>query len=142
MRLAPWLRRRVPVPVTVAFFAAFGAVLSPVWAQSWLQNRRQEAGLRTLTALEMRVHLDERFAGVSLVPMSGGVTVVCGRLAGLDDLEALNKIIHSTAPSAPVTCSLIAGRTDVPDRFFQMMPAESTQWLKDARWIERRRNSY
>ena len=141
MRLPPWFRRRVPVPATVALFAAFGALISPVFARTWLQGRRQEAGLRTLTALELRARSDDRFAYVSFIPMAGGVTVVCGRLPGLDDLEALSALVHSTAASAPVTCSLIAGRMDVPDRFFQMMPAESEQWLKDARRIERRRNA-
>ena len=142
MALPHWLRRRVPVPATVAIFAAFGALISPVFARNWLENRRQDAGLRTLTALELRLRSDERFGGVSVVPMAGGVTVVCGRVASLEELAALGALVHSTAPSAPVTCSLIVGRTDVPDRFFQMMPAVSEQWLKDAARIERRRQAY
>ena len=142
MRLPPWLFRRMPLSATIALFAALGAVVSPVFAHHWLRNRREDAGWRTRTALELRVRNDDRFAHVSFVPMAEGVTVVCGRLAATKDLAALHGVVHSTAPAGPVTCSLIVGRTDVPDRFFQMSPAQSAQWLEEAARIERRRNLY
>ena len=133
MALPNWLTRPLPVATTVAIFAGLAAAASPLFVEGWRNKHRQDVGWRTRTALELRLQKDPRFARVAVVPMSQGVTVICGQVNTPLDLAGLRSLVHSTAPSSPVTfSSMMVGLREVPDGPFRLPPGEFERWLEES----------
>ena len=133
MALPQWLTRPLPVPTTVAIFAGLAAAASPLFVEGWRSKHRQDTGWKTRNALEQRLQKDARFARVAVVPMSQGVTVICGQVKSPLDLAGLRSLVHSTAPAAPVTfSSMMVGNREVPDGPFRLPPGEFERWLEES----------